>query len=168
MVTLPPIDVTALRSIKKTAILILVLVRLRTQPATAKDLASILDMDYQTTRTHLASLAALGLTLETPTGWIASQQTFHLLSTTPVDNAIISRSEPLLKDSSSTSAHIPLLEEEEEEEEGQERDKTALSVDQRMAQIETATTEESTRVWNSLYELQCQGLHIDHKLIDLI
>lgn len=165
---LPQNDIIQLRSIKKTAIFLLTLIRLG-QPATAKDLANILDIDYQTTRKHLSSLHTLGLATETITGWIASTNAFHLSTgkLEPVDNAIISRSNPLFNNSSTATSHIPLLEEEEEED--IKRDNIALRLDQRIDQIENQVDNGGdNRVWNALCEFENQGLHLDHKLLDLI
>lgn len=115
--TISPQKVTALRSMKKTAIIIMLLFNL-TGPAAAKEISETLEFDYQTTRKYLKELSLLGLVTETRTGWILLQAGVQLIlpaNATPIpDSAIFSRSDSL------PSAACPpsiLLQEEEEEEE---------------------------------------------------
>jgi len=68
-----PATVATLRSIKSSAIIVLLLIQLRGRPTRAKQIAETLAMDYETTRRHLRELAYLNIVSETPTGYILLQ-----------------------------------------------------------------------------------------------
>lgn len=75
---LPPAELAAFRSIKKTAVIVLLLIRID-RPVAAKQIAELLDMDYETTRRHLRSLANAGLVTETGIGWLLTSGGSQLL-----------------------------------------------------------------------------------------
>ena len=104
---LPPPEVATLRSIKRSAIVLLLLIRLD-RPVTAKHLSEILAIDYQTTRKYLHELNQVGAALHMPTGWIFSQGSQLLL---PMNsNAKKSRSESPESESESNrkkASHLP-------------------------------------------------------------
>jgi predicted ArsR family transcriptional regulator len=150
------------RSLKKSAIVLMLLIRAGNEAHNAKQIADILDMDYSTTRKHLDSLAALQLANETPVGWIASSSAYQLSASYPqvypqADNKTVesARFSRALKDSSTTSAHTFLLEEEEEEEreEASKREKTAS---------------EETRIDEAIEELEERGVLVNNPVISLI
>lgn len=149
---LPASDVAFLRGIKKTALLLLCLVRLDGRPATARQVANILSADYETTCRQLHDLAALGMVTDTRIGWILTSGGSQLLlpAAMAVDNAVdncaekprgdadsalnatvelgISAEKPRLNPPPSLAPLLPYsIKEEEEEEEAEERGKTALN-----------------------------------------
>ena len=141
---LSPAEVAFYRSVRKTAVILLLMMKLDS-PTPAKRIAEILDLDYATTRRHLKTLSNLGVLTETFSGWSLLQGGIQLLlpersypssfRTHPqaVDNVGNSRAVEMqescqsagnsraIEDSSSTSTHQPsVLPIEEEEEEMQE------------------------------------------------
>lgn len=126
-----PKTVIALRSMKKTAIIVLLLFSLA-GPVTAKRVADLLDIDYQTVRKYLRELSTLNVVSETPVGWVLLQGGPQLIlptnaifdperEKTAPGNAKKSRSD------STSPASTPdsfLSEEEEEEEEDKNSDET--------------------------------------------
>lgn len=149
-----PQEVMLLRSIKRTAVLLLLMIRLD-RPATAKELADILDADYSTIRKHLRELSRLSLVTETRAGWMLTQGGGQLLLSpfnadshidTPLspDNAEKPRFEARKNRDTSASASLNqntfLLEEEEEEERTETRKNRADPEDmaERLAALEDA------------------------------
>ena len=134
MTQLTPADVAFYRSVRKTAVILLLMMKLDS-PTPAKRIAEILDLDYATTRRHLKTLSNLGVLTETLSGWSLLQGGIQLLLPErsypqAVDNAGNSRAVEMqescqsagnsraIEDSSSTSTHDslhPPIEEEEEE-----------------------------------------------------
>lgn len=112
-----PQTVTVLRSMKKTAIIVLLLFNL-SGPVTAKHVAELLDIDYQTCRKYLKELSLLNVVSETPVGWVLLQGGPQLILPPSAifepDNAIIAPT----PESSSAACPTPFhLQEEEEVEE---------------------------------------------------
>jgi len=69
---LPSHEVMFLRSIKKTAVVLLLLLRLD-RPVSAKEVSQILDMNYETTRIYFRHLSSANFVTKTNHGYILSQ-----------------------------------------------------------------------------------------------
>ena len=75
---LSPAEVAFYRSVRKTAVILLLMMKLDS-PTPAKRIAEILDLDYATTRRHLKTLSNLGVLTETFSGWSLLQGGIQLL-----------------------------------------------------------------------------------------
>jgi len=110
-----PQTVATLRSMKRTAVIVLLLFTL-SGPVQAKRVAELLDIDYQTTRKYLKELSLLGIITNTPAGWTLLQDGTQLIL--PASNAIYELEReniapPLSASAACTSPSILLQEEEE-------------------------------------------------------
>ncbi len=69
---LPTAEVNTLRSLKKTCIVLLLMIRLD-RPLSRNQIAAILDIHVHTARQYLRQLSAASLVAHTSTGWILTQ-----------------------------------------------------------------------------------------------
>lgn len=127
MTSLPPSEVMVLRGLRRTAVIILLLMRLQGAPVSAREISSILDIDYETTRRYLSDLSRVGIVSQSSAGWILLQGGSQLIL--PGTNAEIPRSISGKPRSPSTTSSFnfddPLIAVEEVEELNK-RGKTAL------------------------------------------
>jgi hypothetical protein len=150
-ILLPANEALQLRAIKKTAVILLLMLRLD-RPATAKDIADTLEIDYQTCRKLLASMQPLGLALETAAGWVAAPAARQLSTGFPqdaVESARISRFEALNSSSSSSN-----------------RDKQSYTVEEEEEQRENTALDERTS--EALDALEDAGVMINEPVIKLV
>lgn len=82
-----PAKLTVLRSLKKCALLVLLLFNLR-GPVDAKRLSHLAQQDYQTTRKYLAELRELGIVCETADGWILTAEGPQMLLVPDIYNPV--------------------------------------------------------------------------------
>lgn len=69
---MPPAEIALFRSIRKTAIVLLLLLKLD-RPISMLKIASILDMDHKTVSSYLRSLSQLNIIANTSDGWVLTQ-----------------------------------------------------------------------------------------------
>jgi len=75
---LTPSEIALFRSVKKSALVLLLLYRLQA-PVTARLVSEILEIDYSTSRKRLAELSRLGFVARSSAGWILTQSGSQLL-----------------------------------------------------------------------------------------
>lgn len=113
-------EILILRSLRRTAIVLLLMFRLD-RPVNAREVSQILAIDYTTSRKYLSELSNLQLITHTSAGWLLTQGGSQLLLSTDLStppNAIFSRTEFLPSSSSpNESNQVPIEVEEEVEEE---------------------------------------------------